>query len=892
MNIAKGAFIGPYQVLGHLGSGGMGEVWRARDPRIGRDVAVKILPAPLGFDDDYVQRFEQEARAAGALNHPGLITIFDVGKAERSPYIVMELLEGGTLREMMGEDDSAPIPVRKTIAYAVQIASALAVAHEKGIIHRDLKPENLFITQDGRVKILDFGLAKLAQEATDTNGKHRTARHLTATGIAIGTPGYMSPEQARALPLDHRTDIFSLGSVLYEMLSGKPAFDGFSAVETMHAVLADEPPPLTAIDPQISPAIEAIVSHCMEKNPSERFQSARDLAFQLRMLPEMQTKTLSGVGRLTAGESPWHSFRRWVAASVGAVAVLAATGFALTRIGRGETTTGAREFRQLTFADGVEMFPTLAPDGKSFAYAASTSGNGDIYVQRVDGRIAIDITADSPDDDSEPAFSPDGDRIAFRSERDGGGIFVMGVTGESVRRLTDQGHNPAWSPDGTQIVYSTSPVALRPHIRHTYGRLWVVDARTGATRALVLPGVGGPDFGGNSDAVQPSWSPHGHRIAFWHSSPDGHRIFTIDPRAPRPKETIVAVASDSKRMLWNPVWSPDGQYLYYGSDRDGTLNLWRVAMEETSGKPLGDPEPVSLPGSVSGNFAVSPQGQIAFTTLSRTYRILAIPFDERSAATGMPLPLFGGSQEIMSFAPSPDGKSIAFTTGGAQEDVFVVNSDGTRMRQLTNDPARDRDLGWSPDGKVLYFNSNRTGSYHIWSIHADGSALTRVTDDGDYQRRGVTNTYAPVASPDGRMLAVQTQARQALVHLDRPAAQRLELLDLRLGMARWSPDRQRLIGDSGRSIVLYSLPGRRAETIRAGGGSCPQWSHDGRSILFFDKGRIGIFDLESRRETMTPFPRSDIQLDFTSILSRDGATLYARQTIEQGDIWLMTPEKK
>jgi len=892
MNIAKGAFFGPYQVLGHIGSGGMGEVWRARDPRIGRDVAVKVLPVSLGIDDDYVERFEQEARAAGALNHPGLVTIFDVGKTERSPYIVMELLEGQTLRETMGDLEPVAIPLRKSVDYATQIASALAVAHEKGIIHRDLKPENLFITNDGRVKILDFGLAKLAQEATGTNGKHRTARHLTAAGIAIGTPGFMSPEQARGLSLDHRTDLFSLGSVLYEMLSGKPAFDGLSAIETMHAVLNVEPPPLTTIDPTIPAALEAIVSHCMEKNPNERFQSARDLAFQLRMLPEAQTKTLKGVRNLTAAAPQSRSYRRWIAAAIGVVGIIAATGFAVMRIGRGEPSMGPRVFRQLTFGDGVEMFPTLAPDGKSFAYVASTSGNRDIYVQRVDGRTAINITDDSPDDDSEPAFSPDGGQIAFRSERDGGGIFVMGVTGESVRRLTDKGHNPAWSPDGTRIVYSTVPVALRPHIRTSFGALWLVDARTGATRALVQSRVGSPGFGRNSDAVQPSWSPHGNRIAFWHHSSDGRRIFTIDPDAPRPEETVVAVMSESKGILWNPVWSPDGQYLYYGSDRDGTLNLWRVAVDETSGKPLRDPEPVSLPGSMSGNFALSQQGQIAFTTLTRSYRLLAIPFDERTAATGMPLPLFGGSQEILSLAPSPDGKSIAFTTAGAQEDLFVAHSDGTRMRQLTNDPARDRDVCWSPDGKVLYFHSNRVGSTHIWSIRADGSALTRVTDERDYQRLGVTNTYAPVASPDGRTLAVQTPGRQALVHLNRPAAQRIELLGPHLGLARWSPDGQRLIGRDVRgSIVMYSLPARRAETIRAG-GSYPQWFRDGRRIMFFDKGEIGTFDLESRRETKTPFPRSDIQLDYTTTLSRDGSTLYARQTIEQGDIWLMTLKKK
>src|ERR1044071_9855815 len=261
MPITKGTILGPYEIVAHIGAGGMGEVWRARDKRIGRDVAIKVLPE-FAAGDDQVRRFEQEARAAGALNHPGLVTICDVGRTNGSPYIVMELLEGETLRDAIGEGDPTPVPLKKALDYAIQIASALAVAHEKGIIHRDLKPENIFVTSEGRVKILDFGLAKLAQEAKDGDS-HTTGRHLTSTGMVVGTPGYMSPEQVRAKPLDHRTDLFSLGSVLYEMLSGRRAFERDPAVETMTAVLNDEPEPLPALAPKIPAALDALVRHCM-----------------------------------------------------------------------------------------------------------------------------------------------------------------------------------------------------------------------------------------------------------------------------------------------------------------------------------------------------------------------------------------------------------------------------------------------------------------------------------------------------------------------------------------------------------------------------------------------------------------------------------------------------
>ena len=892
MAIAKGVSLGPYEILTRLGEGGMGEVWRARDRRIQRDVAVKVLPESFSAAQDLVQRFEQEARTAGSLNHPGLVTIFDVGTTDGSPYIVMELLEGKTLRDTIGEGEPVALPLKKAIDYAGQIASALAVAHERGIVHRDLKPENVFITSDGRAKILDFGLAKLAADATYADGRKRSGKNLTSVGIVVGTPGYMSPEQVRADIVDHRSDIFSLGSVIYEMVTGRPAFDCFSAVETMHAVLNQDPVALTDVDPKIPAALEAIVGHCLEKNPRERFQSARDLAFQLRTLPEIDN-TITGIRRLSRTAARPLTTLPYRGIAIGAAATLAVVAaIALFPIRRGGEQSTPRTYKQLTFGDGRENFPTLSPDGKSFAYVSSQSGNRDIYVQRVDGRAAINITSDSPDDDSEPAFSPDGSQIAFRSERSGGGIFVMGVTGESVRRLTDFGHNPSWSPDGMRIVVSTAEVELRPHIRQDDGELWIIDARDGARRPIVQEKVGGSDFGRESDAVQPSWSPHGKRIAFWGvSTLAGQRdLWTIDPNAPRPKQSVVRVTSDAA-LDWNPVWSPDGKYLYFGSDRDGTLNLWRIPMDEQSGKPTGAAEPVALPAAVSGNFAFSHQGEMAFTSVTRSFRLLALPFDAASGTTGAPRMLFGGSEEIMSFKASPDGQLIAFTTRGAQEDLFIANADGSRMRQLTNDPARDRDVVWSPDGRTLYFHSNRNGAYHIWRINTDGSGLARVTDEANLKRFGAKNIYTPQVSPDGRTLFVTTDRSQAFVHLDRPLAQRLEAIPGDLGLQRWSPDGQRIIGTMDRGVVIYS-PGTRRSEIVHGRGDFPQWLPDGQKVVFFVKQNIGILDLGSRRETLTPLtPLPGVQLDYTSILSRDGATLYVRQTLEQGDIWMVRFER-
>jgi Tol biopolymer transport system component len=892
MAIAKGVSLGPYEILGRIGEGGMGEVWRARDRRIGRDVAIKVLPEDFAAGEQAVRRFEQEARAAGALNHPGLVTIFDVGTTDGSPYIVMELLEGQNLREAIGDLEPVALPVRKAVGYAIQIASALAVAHEKGIIHRDLKPENLFVTSDGRVKILDFGLAKLVEDSPAADGTTGTARHLTTAGIAIGTPGYMSPEQVRARPLDHRTDIFSLGSVLYEILSGRPAFDCFSAVETMNAVLNAEPPPLSSLVPEVPPEVDAIVRHCLEKNPRDRFQSTRDLAFQLQTVAGTQSTTNSVRTRLlpAAEPEPRRFPYRLAAILIGVLLAGAAGGVALYRLFGGTASQASpRTFRQLTFGDGEEIFPALAPDDKSFAFVSSQSGNRDIYVQRVDGRTPMDITSDSPADDSEPAFSPDGDQIAFRSERDGGGIFVMGVTGESVRRLTDVGHNPSWSPDGNRIVVSTAGVELRPHVHPSRGALWIIDTHTGARRLLLKDG----EVSGGSDALQPNWSPHGKRIAFWgvSLSPDRRDILTIDPDAPQPKQTVVRLTHDDA-LDWNPVWSPDGQSLYFGSDRDGTLNLWRVAVDESTGKALGAPEPLSLPGAVSGNFSFSQRGDLAFTTVTRSYRLLELPFDAKSGATGPPRTLFGGSQEILSFAPSPDGSAIAFTSGGAQEDLFIANADGSRMRQLTNDPARDRSPIWSPDGKTLYFYSNRDGANHIWSVRADGSGLTCVTDDRDLARIGARNVYAPTISPDGRTLVVKSDRAPAFIHLDRPLAQRVEAIPGHPKLTRWSPDGQRILAAQDPGILIYSPRTQHSDLVLTRQVSGPQWLPDGRHVLFFENQRIGLLDLESRRDVTVPFSLPGVQLDYSSVLSRDASALYVRQRLEQADVWLVRLEKK
>ncbi|MGA3088308.1 MAG: serine/threonine-protein kinase [Acetobacteraceae bacterium] len=377
MNLTSGTKLGPYEIVSLLGAGGMGEVYRARDPRLRREVAVKVLPQALSLDSDRMRRFEQEALSTAALNHPNILAVFDIGTSEGSPYVVSELLEGETLRERLR---SGSIPVRKTLDYALQVAHGLAAAHEKGIIHRDLKPENLFVTKDGRVKILDFGLAKLTQADPGSHTSMATVTHgATEAGAVLGTAGYMSPEQVRGMVLDPRSDIFSFGAILYEMLSGKRAFHDDTPADTMSSILKEEPPELSETNRNVSPALERIVHHCLEKNPESRFHSASDIAFDLEHLSGLSGST----ARLAAAEAAVQPRRRLVIGiAAGLVVAGAVYGLGWWRGGAGRAPQA--EYGQITFRTGAIGNARFTPDG-SIVYSASwEGGDNQLYMSRTD----------------------------------------------------------------------------------------------------------------------------------------------------------------------------------------------------------------------------------------------------------------------------------------------------------------------------------------------------------------------------------------------------------------------------------------------------------------------------------------------------------------------------
>jgi Tol biopolymer transport system component len=876
VTLAAGTKLGSYEVIAPLGAGGMGEVYRARDTKLDRDVAIKVLPERLASDSAALARFEREAKTVAALSHPNLLGIYDFGSHDAVTYAVTELLSGETLRDKL---TAGTIPRRKAIDYALQIARGLAAAHDSGIAHRDLKPENIFVTNDGRIKILDFGLAKpMLPEAEESGAATFGA---TEPGTVLGTVGYMSPEQVRGKPADHRSDIFSFGAILYEMLAGQRAFKGDSAVETMNAILVrDLPEPSGPAADVLPPLLDRIVRHCLEKHPEERFQSVRDVAFDL--------ETASGTTSSTTRQliAPVREKPSWLAPAAGlAIALLVAGAFQVgKRAGaRGKSVDlPAATFSQQTNQQGVEKFPALSPDGNSLAFVSRESGNDDIYLQRVGGHNPINLTKDSAEDDTQPAFSPDGSTIAFRSERGGGGIFVMGATGESVRRLSDVGYNPSWSPDGKQIVVATEGVD-QPLGRTGLSELWTIEVATGQKRKL---------FAG--DAVQPSWSPHGDRIAFWAIPRETAQrdIWTIATAG----GASVAVTQDAA-LDWNPFWSADGKSLYFASDRGGSMNLWRIAIDEKTGKTSGAPRALTTPSLSSGHFSISRDGKrIAYLALNELASIEKIPFDPSTGKASSPAPLLRQSGALFSPDVSPDGEWVVFRSVGGQEDLLLVRSDGTGLRKLTDDPHRDRGPSWSPDGKRIAFYSSRDGGkYEIWLINPDGSGLTQLT-------RTSGRGWFPWWSPDGKQISYPTGTESVVLDVAAGPARAPEPLPAFPEAGRWfqvtswSPDGRSLAGEGdvlassgGGGVVIYSFDTRRYERLNKR-GTKPIWLRDGRLLLFStDPEHLAVLDARTKQaHTLYTVPRGSQIADFT--VSKDDRWICVIRSNDEGDVWLATLE--
>ncbi len=545
MHLNAGDQLGPYQIIAPIGSGGMGEVYRARDTRLSRDVAIKVLPAAYAGDAERLHRFELEATATGQLNHPNIIAVFDIGTHEGAPYVVEELLEGQTLRERIG---GHPLPARKALDYARQVAEGLAAAHAKGIVHRDLKPENLFVTNDGRVKILDFGLAKLTHRGeadSALTGAVTAAR--TQSGVVMGTVGYMSPEQVRGQATDHRSDIFSFGSILYEMLTGRQAFSAGSSVETMNAILKTEPPEMSRIGGEVSPALERIVQHCMEKSPEERFQSARDMAFDLGAVSSTSSSASLAAA---ASPAPGGAGRRRMIRILAGIAVLAAVAGAWVAGRASRPEPEQPTYRQLTFRQGSLFSARFAADGQTIVYSAAWEGDPTrMYTTRPGSPESRQLEGL---DAGVLSISQAGEMAILRNWRFLGGWMYTGMLGRASlaggapRDVLPNVQYADWSPNKGDLAI----------VRMENGR-YRLEYPTGT----VLYETAG-------------W------ISDLRFSRDGTRIAFLDHPGPGDDRGLVAMVdlSGSKKELtpiWSSTsglaWSPDGSEVWFTAGRTGNV---------------------------------------------------------------------------------------------------------------------------------------------------------------------------------------------------------------------------------------------------------------------------------------------------------------------------------
>ena len=906
--------LGHFRIVGRLGHGGMGVVYRAVDEKLHRDVALKLLTTGIGDDDDRRRRFEREARAVAALSHPNIVAVHSVDQVEGQAFLVMELVQGRTVADVIPRGGMDPL---RLLDVAMPLIAAVAAAHDQGIVHRDLKPANVMVTDEGAIKVLDFGLAKLAERPGGPVGM--AAPTMTGEGRILGTPAYMSPEQAEGRAVDARSDVFSLGVMLYEMAVGELPFVGGSTISLISSVLRDDPTPIHEKKASIPPQLWRIVRRCLQKEPRKRYQSSRDLLNDLEELkgdlstgalaptlppgPRVPSKPPAARRRkralgLAAGAIGLSLCSALVGARVGRLSAAPAASAAPQALGGESSAPRFTKLTRLTATSSFKGMPAIAPDGKWMAYSMRAGGKADIYRQRIGGTNPTNLTAGSDSDDDQPAISPDGETIAFHSTRDGGGIYVMGATGENARRLTDFGYTPSWSPDGRQVVVSS--VAVRqPLSRLIHGELYIVDVATSARRRLET----------GEDSSLPAFSPDGKFVAYHYWDGFLERGVAVVPvTGGKPVHVVRGLAT------WTPAWSPDGKYLYASVVRREDTNLWRVPFDE--GKvAFGEPEPVtSGVGFELAYPSLSADGRkLLAVGIHVTSNLARARFDARRARLDGPIePLTRGSHRFGDIGISPDGNWMVFASGGyegfasPQEDLFVARTDGSELRQLTDDAPYDRSPRFSGDGKRIFFFSQRgevTGpgqwsisrdSLRIWSIAPDGSGMSLA-----FAAPG-KRLFVPIPNPvDSRVAAIEWD-KAILFDASRPPDQAFleELPDVHPGAyfypVSWSADGKTLYGSDldtaqGEPTGTYSLD-VASHTYRRLGPPDDQVTplRDGRRLLYTWTQRLSVLDTADGSSRLLVDVAPDAIDSFA--LSRDERWAYLSLVSVDADLWLAEPE--
>ncbi|HWN44022.1 MAG TPA: protein kinase [Thermoanaerobaculia bacterium] len=784
--LITGSRLGPYTILAPLGAGGMGEVYRARDPRLGREVAVKVLPAGVSGDADRLRRFEQEARAASALNHPNILTVFDTGSQDGTVYLVTEILEGETLR---GRLAGGALPARKAVEIGIQIARGLAAAHERGIVHRDLKPENLFLTRDGRVKILDFGLAKL--QAPLDLADAPTVLTGTEPGVVLGTVGYMAPEQVRGQPVDHRADLFALGAVFYEMLTGRRAFQRDSAAETMAAILREEPPDLADSGRVIPPGLERVIRHCLEKDPLHRFQSASDLAFDLESV-----SALSGTGA-----SPVKAVRRrGLLRTAAVVGLLLAAAFLLGILAQRRWESGELpRFHRLTFRRGNVVDARFAPEGQTIVYSASWEGGPyEIFTTRTDSPESRPLGLPSA---LLQSISPRGQMLLdLVQEGDGARGYTLAqapLAGGAPRPILEGSRRvyADWAPDGEAFAL----------LRRDDERGWWIEYPQGKV------------------LWRSEFFTWGLRVA-----PAGDALAFCEIRD-RPVQTVIMLDRAGKVVArsggWSlpitgegsprgcAVWAPGGKEVWFAASRQGgESGLYALSRSGEVRPLLRVPDTLAL-------LDIARDGRVLLTQVQRRSSMMALAPGE---AAERDLSWFDASRPA---DLSADGRWLLFTEqgqgGGEQASVYLRGTDGSPAVRLGD--------GWgvalSPDGRWAL-----AGSVKGLTLLPTGAGEPRVLPPAPVGFRGAQWL------PGGKQLLVlgtQPGQRDRIYLMDVGAKTARPVT--RAGVRFWvsSPDGSRIAVLDADGLKLYPTGGGEPRTppvVLSRKEHPLQWRADGRAL--------------------------------------------------------------
>ena len=878
--------LGPYELVRLIGRGGMGEVHLARDPKLDRMVALKLLPRELAADPDRRSRLLREARAAATLNHPNITTVYDVGEEAGRDYIAQEFLEGRPLNEILAE---RRLPLAELADIAVPLADALDYAHGRGVIHRDLKPGNVIVTTRGHAKLLDFGLAKVLRGEDDPRTPQEQSTTLTLMGAVMGTPSAMSPEQALGKPVDARADVFAFGALLYEMAAGKPAFLGTTIQETLDKVLHREPEPLGRVRRDLPADFVRIVDKALRKDPAERYQGMAELAADLR---HFKRTTDSGVvPPATAGghrAGPKRALRTLGIVLLVAVAAWLARDVLGPAGGGGggpDAIPRLTNPRQITSAVGFEGNPNWAGQGGLIAFVARSgadgSGDPDVWITQIGSGTPVNRTADVPGICFAPSLSPDGTTIVFsvfdadRSESVG--VFTTPALGGPARLLIPSVISPGpvqWSTDGGRMAW----------LHGEAGRDWSirVSAPSGETlREIPLHEAG------QRNRTDLAWSRDERLFAFVATedplNSDTSRLWLL-----REEDDRYVPLTDGRTLARCPSFTPDGRALYYLSNQGGTKDLWRQRLDE-DGNLLGEPVAISA-GLDMRWVAFSPDGsRLVYSKGGNISNLWRVPFGGERPATWSDARQVTYDEAVVEFADlSPDGEWLAVTTDrGGNDDLWIMPATGGAMRQLTTDPSPDWYARWSPDGGQILFYGFRSGNRDLWLMPSAGGPARQLTDQpgSDWFGRW---------SPDGSRISYvrwgEAQPQLMLTPLEpwdpQPVVTETDSLTVHTQASLWVDDRSVIVVVEG-DFALASDTGEILRVYEGSGPVSPCATVPGtRTVVFARDDQIVVLDLDTgEQRVVTDFTGRPGHLGAAH--TADGEQVWFTWYEERGDLWVM-----